>query len=53
MDAFSHLKAIGVNEGAKTLLDRAGVEPGPGITGLDELADAATRRYWAREAEME
>lgn len=53
MDAFSHLKAIGLNDGAKALLDRAGVEEGPGVTGLDDLAEAATQRYWEREASME
>ncbi|WP_290689231.1 MULTISPECIES: catalase [unclassified Haematobacter] len=53
MDAFSHLKAIGLNDGAKALLDRAGVEEGPGVTGLDDLAEAATQRYWGREASME
>ncbi|OWJ79627.1 catalase [Haematobacter genomosp. 1] len=53
MDAFSHLKAIGLNDGAKALLDRAGVEEGPGVTGLDDLAEAATQRYWGRESSME
>nr|WP_233141317.1 catalase [Haematobacter missouriensis] len=53
VDAFSHLKAIGLNDGAKTLLDRAGVEAGPGVTGLDGLVEAATQRYWEREASME
>jgi catalase len=50
MDAFGHLKAIGATEGAKALLDKAGVEKDEGVTGLgaDFLAAAKTRQ-WARE----
>ena len=34
MDAFGHLKAIGATDGAKALLDKAGVEKDKGVTGL-------------------
>ncbi len=49
MDAFGHLKAIGHTSAAQPLLDRAGVSPDDGVTGLAALPEAATRRYWARE----
>jgi catalase len=50
MDAYGHLKAIGANDGAKPLLDKAGVEPDDGVTGLGNgFARAAARRYFARE----
>lgn len=50
MDAFGHLKAIGAGEGAQVLLDKAGVEPDEGITGLGaEFLAAAARRYFKRE----
>jgi catalase len=34
MDAFGHLKAIGASKAAKPLLDKAGVAPDDGVTGL-------------------
>lgn len=50
MDAFGHLKAIGASDAAKPLLDKAGVEPDAGVTGLDErFIDAAAKRFWDRE----
>jgi catalase len=50
MDAFGHLKAIGASDGAQPLLEKAGVEPDEGVTGIDEaFVEAATRRYYARE----
>jgi catalase len=52
MDAFAHLKAIGHDPGAKTLLDRAGVEPDEGVTDLAGLPGAATQRYWDREPKI-
>ena len=52
MDAFGHLKAIGSNEAAKPLLDKAGVEPDDGVTDLDGFAEAATKRYWDREVNV-
>ncbi len=53
MDAFGHLKAIGANDGAKALLERAGVEKDEGVTGLgaDFLAAAKTRQ-WKREPKL-
>ncbi len=53
MDAFGHLKAIGANEAAKPLLDKAGVEPDEGVTGLGEdFLAAAVKRFWDREPKV-
>ena len=53
MDAFSHLKAIGASAAARPLLDKAGVEPDSGVTGLDEtFLAAAAKRFWDREAKI-
>ena len=50
MDAFGHLKAIGASDEAQPLLDRAGVQPDDGVTGLgDDFVKAAGKRYWDRE----
>jgi catalase len=50
MDAFGHLKAIGASDAAKPLLEKAGVEPDAGVTGLgDGFVAAAKRRFYARE----
>jgi catalase len=50
MDAFGHLKAIGASAEAQPLLDKAGVVPDDGVTGLDKaFIAAAGTRYWARE----
>ncbi len=50
MDAFGHLKAIGASASAKPLLDKAGVEPDEGVTGLgDDFVAAAKKRFYARE----
>ncbi len=49
MDAFGHLKAIGFTPEAQPLLDKAGVVPDDGVVELGSLAEAAVRRYWARE----
>ncbi len=50
MDAFGHLKAIGASPAAKPLLDKAGVEPDAGVTGLGkEFVAAAKQRFYARE----
>jgi catalase len=50
MDAFGHLKAIGASDAAKPLLDKAGVEPDDGVTGLGaDFAKAAAKRFWDRE----
>jgi catalase len=53
MDAFGHLKAIGASKGAQALLDKAGVEPGEGVTGLGEdFIEAAARRFYDREPKL-
>jgi len=50
MDAFGHLKAIGVSDSAKPLLEKAGIKPDKGVTGLGEGFVAAARlRFWNRE----
>ena len=50
MDAFGHLKAIGASDAARPLLDKAGVEPDDGVTGLGEaFVAAAKQRFYARE----
>ncbi|WP_137788362.1 catalase [Sphingomonas sp. 3P27F8] len=49
MDAFGHLKAIGFNDEAKPLLDKAGVELDDGVTDLAMFVEAAKKRYWDRE----
>ncbi|WP_442678288.1 catalase [Sphingomonas sp. ASY06-1R] len=50
MDAFGHLKAIGANDQAKPLLDKAGVEPDDGVTDLGaKFVAAAKKRFYARE----
>ena len=53
MDAFGHLKAIGASAAAQPLLDKAGVAPDSGVTGLDEtFLAAAAKRFWDREAKI-
>jgi catalase len=53
MDAFAHLKAIGADNAAKPLLERAGVEADPGVTDLGaEFFSAARTRQWAREPKL-
>lgn len=50
MDAFGHLKAIGANDQAKPLLDKAGVEADDGVTNLGaKFVAAAKKRFYARE----
>jgi catalase len=49
MDAFGHLKAIGHNSPAKPLLDKAGIQPDPGVVDLASFVGAAAKRYWDRE----
>ncbi len=50
MDAFGHLKAIGASQEAQPLLDKAGVVPDEGVTGLDrKFMSAAAKRFWDRE----
>lgn len=53
MDAFGHLKAIGHTEGARPLLDAAGVEADEGVVDLDgDFATAAARRFFDREPKV-
>jgi catalase len=53
MDAFGHLKAIGVSDAAKPLLDKAGVQPDGGVVPLDKgFIEAAGKRYWDREPKL-
>jgi catalase len=53
MDAFGHLKAIGSSDAAKPLLDKAGVQPDAGVTGLDKaFIGAAAKRFWDREPSL-
>nr|WP_279338752.1 catalase [Sphingomonas sp. BGYR3] len=50
MNAYGHLKAIGASDAAKPLLDKAGVAPEDGITGLgSDFVKAAAKRFYARE----
>jgi len=50
MDAFGHLKAIGASEAARPLLDKAGVKPDAGVTGLGaDFIKAAAKRFYDRE----
>lgn len=53
MNAFGHLKAIGASDAAQPLLDKAGVEPDEGVTGLDgAFVKAAAQRFYAREPSL-
>ncbi len=53
MDAFGHLKAIGASAAAKPLLDKAGVEPGAGVTDLGKaFTAAAATRFYDREPSL-
>jgi catalase len=50
MDAFGHLKAIGASTAAEPLLEKAGVVPDDGVTGLgNDFVEAARMRFWDRE----
>ena len=53
MDAFGHLKAIGFNDEAKPLLDKAGVEPDAGVVPLaNGFVKAAAKRFFEREPKL-
>lgn len=53
MDAFGHLKAIGYNEYALPLLEKAGVEVDAGIVQLGKaFIEAASRRFFDREPKV-
>lgn len=50
MDAFGHLKAIGMTEATKPLLEKAGVEPDDGVVDVDhDFVEAAAQRFYKRE----
>jgi catalase len=51
-DAFHHLKAIAIDEGGQSLLDRANIGADAGIFGssdVERFTVAAQTRQWARE----
>ena len=51
MEAFGHLKGIGANKAAMPLLEKAGVKPDEGVTGLGkDFIEAARQRFWDRES---
>lgn len=53
MNAFGHLKAIGATDGAKPLLDKAGVISDAGVTGPDRsFIKAASQRFYEREPSL-
>uniref|UniRef100_UPI0035CB5E9C catalase n=1 Tax=uncultured Sphingomonas sp. TaxID=158754 RepID=UPI0035CB5E9C len=53
MNAFGHLKAIGATGAAQPLLDKAGVVPDDGVTGVDgAFVKAASRRFYDREPSL-
>ncbi|WP_027488132.1 catalase [Allorhizobium undicola] len=53
MDGFGHLKAIGHTQASLPLLQKAGIEPDEGITGLDaHFLKAAAKRFWEREPKL-
>ena len=54
-DAFSHLKAIALDDGGQELFKRAGVVADQGVVGASKVAPfiaAAKRRQWDREAKV-
>ena len=54
-DAFGHLKAIGIDQGAGQLLKKAGIEKDAGVISIDAMdrfIAAATTRQWDREASV-
>ena len=54
-DAFGHLKAIGIDQGAERLLKKAGVEKDDGviaISAMDRFIASAKTRQWDREASV-
>ncbi|WP_445682656.1 catalase [Radicibacter daui] len=52
MDAFAHCKAIAVNEGARPLLEKAGVMPDEAVVPPEKFGSVAGRRHWAREPKV-
>ena len=53
MDAFGHLKAIGMTGAARPLLEKAGVEPDDGVVDIDHaFLNAAAKRFYDREPDV-
>ncbi|HTG39921.1 catalase [Sphingomonas sp.] len=53
MDAFGHLKAIGANDAARPLLDKAGVEADDGVTDAGKaFIEAGKHRFYDREQKV-
>ena len=54
-DAFSHLKAIAFDEGARAVVGAAGIEPDAGVVAASDASkfvQAAMTRQWAREPKV-
>lgn len=54
-DAFAHLKAIGINDEARTLLKAGGIKADAGVIDASKVADfmaAAKTRQWSRESKV-
>lgn len=51
-DAYGHLKAIGLTDGAAALVSKAGIDTDPGVTDLGSFVEAARRRYFDRESKV-
>ena len=51
-NAYAHLKAIGHCKGSAALFPVVGIEPDEGVVPYAQIAEAATRRYWAREPKL-
>jgi catalase len=52
MDAYAHVKTIGYSEGAKPLLDKAGIVEDDGVVGIEKFVDIAPARHWDREPKV-
>jgi catalase len=54
-DAFGHLKAIAFDAGARTLIDKAGIEPDQAVVPATEVGtfiEMARTRQWEREPQV-
>jgi catalase len=52
-NAYAHLKAVGANEAAQPLLEKARIATDSGVTGIDSaFIEAAKIRHWEREAKL-
>jgi catalase len=54
-DAYGHLKAIGVSDGARPLVQKAGIDSDGGVIdpfAINEFIEAAKTRQWARECNV-